>query len=199
MKIFFDTEFTGLRKNTTLISIGLIDDNGRSFYAEFTDYDKSQCDDWIKEHVIDNLLYKHFDKEGEPNTISIFGNKYYAKGDKQYIKNQLTEWLSEYDSVELVSDVCHYDMVLFIDLFGTAFDLPKNVNPACHDINQDIANYFDISETQAFDKSRENIIEVYNERIKEWLPESKPIIIDGDKHNSLYDAKVIQQIYNICK
>ena len=106
---------------------------------------------------------------------------------------------SEYDSVELVSDVCHYDMVLFIDLFGTAFDLPKNVNPACHDINQDIANYFDISETQAFDKSRENIIEVYNERIKEWLPESKPIIIEGDKHNSLYDAKVIQQIYNICK
>ena len=84
MKIFFDTEFTGLHKNTTLISIGLIDENGRTFYAEFTDYDKSQCDDWIKEHVIDNLLYKHFDKEGEPNTISIFGNKYYAKGDKVY-------------------------------------------------------------------------------------------------------------------
>ena len=48
--------------------------------------------------------------------------------------------------------------------FDTEFT--KNVNPACHDINQDIANYFDISETQAFDKSRENIIEVYNERIK---------------------------------
>ena len=30
MKIFFDTEFTGLHKNTTLISIGLVDENGRT-------------------------------------------------------------------------------------------------------------------------------------------------------------------------
>ena len=28
MKIFFDTEFTGLHKNTELISIGLIAENG---------------------------------------------------------------------------------------------------------------------------------------------------------------------------
>lgn len=187
MKIFFDTEFTGLHKNTTLISIGLIDENERNFYAEFTDYDKSQCDDWIKEHVIDNLLYKHFDKEGDPNTISIFGNKYYAKGDKRYIKNQLIEWLSEYDSVELVSDVCHYDMVLLIDLFGTAFDLPQNINPACHDINQDIARYYEISEKEAFDFSREEILQ------------NNVIVIDGDKHNSLYDAKVIKTIYEIIK
>ena len=187
MKIFFDTEFTGLHKNTTLISIGLIDENERVFYAEFTDYDKSQCDDWIKEHVIDNLLYKHFDKEGEPNTIAIFGNKYYAKGDKRYVKNQLTEWLSEYDSIELVSDVCHYDMVLFIDLFGTAFDLPQNVNPACHDINQDIARYYELSEKEAFDFSREEILQ------------NNAIVIDGYKHNSLYDAKVIKTIYEIIK
>ena len=183
MKIFFDTEFTGLHKDTTLISIGMVDEDNNSFYAEFIDYDRYQVDEWIKEHVIDNLLYKHFDKEGEPNTISIFGNKYYAKGDKRYIKNQLIEWLSEYDNVELVSDVCHYDMVLFIDIFGSAWDLPRQINPACHDINQDIANYYHISETEAFDESREGIINEFN------------ITIEGDKHNSLYDAKVIKTIY----
>ena len=37
MKIFFDTEFTGLHKNTTLISIGLVAENGKKFYAEFND------------------------------------------------------------------------------------------------------------------------------------------------------------------
>lgn len=52
MKVFFDTEFTGLHKNTTLISLGCVDENGRTFYAEFTDYDKSQVDDWINENVI---------------------------------------------------------------------------------------------------------------------------------------------------
>ena len=55
MKIFFDTEFTGLHKNTTLISMGLIDENARTFYAEFSDYDKSQCDNWIKDNVIKHL------------------------------------------------------------------------------------------------------------------------------------------------
>ena len=45
MKIFFDTEFTGLHKNTTLISIGCIDEAGRTFYAEFIDYDRSQYDE----------------------------------------------------------------------------------------------------------------------------------------------------------
>ena len=62
MKLFFDTEFTGLHKDTTLISIGIISEDERTFYAELTDYDKSQVDDWIKENVIDNLLLK--DKEG---------------------------------------------------------------------------------------------------------------------------------------
>ena len=92
-----------------------------------------------------------------------------------------------YDSVELVSDVCHYDMVLLIDLFGTAFDLPKYINPACHDINQDIARYYEISETEAFDFSREELLQ------------NNAIVIEGDKHNSLYDAKVIKTIYEIIK
>lgn len=55
MKVFFDTEFTGLYKNTMLISIGLISEDRRCFYAELTDYDEAQCSDWIKEHVIANL------------------------------------------------------------------------------------------------------------------------------------------------
>ena len=64
-------------------------------------------------------------------------------------------------------------MVLFVDIFGDAWSIPDVVNPACHDINQDIANHFDISKSQ------------------------KIINIEGDKHNALYDAKVIKEIYEI--
>ena len=39
MKVYFDTEFTGLKKDTTLVSIGLISETHKAFYAEFTDYD----------------------------------------------------------------------------------------------------------------------------------------------------------------
>lgn len=193
MKIFFDTEFTGLHKDTTLISIGLIDKNGRTFYAEFLSYDKSQCDNWIKDNVIQHLKY--------PHVIDNWNNKdsehFECVGYTYYIRKWLDAWLSRYEEVELISDVCHYDMVLFIDIFGDAFSLPDNVNPACHDINQDIAKHFNISECEAFDLSREEIIKTYNEKIKEWWPEYEIKDIDGDKHNSLYDAKVIKEIYKM--
>lgn len=57
MRLFLDTEFTGLHQHTTLISIGIVSADGRKFYAEFTDYDKNQIDVWLKENVLDNLLY----------------------------------------------------------------------------------------------------------------------------------------------
>ena len=180
MKIFFDTEFTGLIKNTSLISLGMIDEDGRTFYAEFLGYNSYQVDDWIQENVINNLKYKTcFD-----NWCNEDFEHFECVGYTYYIRKLLNDWLSKYDEVELVSDVCHYDMVLFIDIFGTAFNLPKNVNPACHDINQDIAKYCHISEREAFDYSRENILKFSN------------INIDGNKHNALYDAKVIKEIYN---
>ena len=181
MKIFFDTEFTGLHKDTTIISIGLIDENGRTFYGEFSDYDESKCDNWIRENVIKHLKWS---KEVQvEDFVNIYDNDWEAFGSKEYIKIVLSEWLSKYDDVELVSDCCHYDMVLFIDIFGDAWSIPDVVNPACHDINQDIAKYFEISEREAFDLSREKIIEKVN--------------IEGNKHNSLYDAKVIKEIYKI--
>lgn len=33
IKIFLDTEFTGLTQNTSLISIGLVAETGEEFYA----------------------------------------------------------------------------------------------------------------------------------------------------------------------
>ena len=183
MNIFFDTEFTGLHKDTTLISIGCVDENNRTFYAELTDYDKYQINDWIQDNVINNLkLPKHgcYNYNQEHTWTNV-------KGNKDTVEVALRDWLYDYKDVQFVSDVSHYDMVLLINLFGTAFDLPTNVSPSCHDINQDIANYYGISEREAFDKSREDILREHN------------ITVNGDKHNALYDAKVIKEIYNIVK
>ncbi|MGF7219091.1 hypothetical protein GGR92_005271 [Spirosoma lacussanchae] len=66
MKIFLDTEFyAGFRKPLfgksrhfiDLISIGLVDDTGRTYYAiskEF-DLDKAWADDWVRENVLKPL------------------------------------------------------------------------------------------------------------------------------------------------
>jgi uncharacterized protein YlaN (UPF0358 family) len=183
MKLFFDTEFTGLHKNTTLISIGIVSEGGKSFYAECNDFDISQCDDWIMKNVVSNLYNyyvtkrKSSDWESGVADTQIFGAK-------KEVTFALKDWLQQFDSVQFVSDVCHYDFVLLIDLFGGAFDLPENVNPACHDINQDIAKYYGISEKEAFDMSREAI-----------LAEKETWVNTECKHNALYDAIVICAIY----
>lgn len=195
MKLFFDTEFTGLHKNTTLISIGIVDERGRRFYAELVDYDENQVDDWIRENVIDNLWIV--------NTGLIFGTGQYdpltttSRGDTSFVKNALKVWIEEggYDTVEWVSDVCHYDFVLLVDLlYGHALDIPYLKHSAvCHDINQDIARFFNISQIEAFDKSREEIVTEL-QKISDFN-----LITSGKKHNALYDAEVISDIYNLIK
>ena len=186
MKVWFDTEFTGLHKNTTLISIGLVNEYDETFYAEFTDYDESQCDDWIKENVLNNLQFKNMTSDRWAETFMVDEDRHTrVRGNKDFVRYNLELWLSRYsDEIQLISDVSHYDMVLFIDIWGGAFDIPDNVCASCHDINQDIARFYDITESRAFDISREEIIK-----------DSK-YEVDGTKHNSLYDAKVIRAIYN---
>lgn len=186
MKLFFDTEFTGLHKNTTLISLGIVSEDGRRFYAEFRDYDKKQVDSWLKENVIDNLLFggdiitTATDMTLNSGETEVISYSYKMSDSKENIKAELKRWLSQFNEIQFVSDVCHYDFVLLIDMFSGAFDLPKNICPACHDINQDIADWYRISEKEAFDKSREEIVS------------------NGAscrKHNALYDAEIIKAIY----
>ena len=196
MKVFFDTEFTGLYKDATLISIGLVSEDNKSFYAEFTDYDEAQLNDWLKENVIAHLYKTKGVPDGEDMSD-------YHVGSKKEIADALAEWFAQFDSVELVSDVCHYDMVMLTDIFGTAFDLPKNVSPSCYDINQDIAAHYNITQTEAFDKSREEILSKLDKISKIVADKSGDLVvatlgyssITGDKHNALYDAKVIKGIY----
>ena len=182
MNLYFDMEFTGLRKNTTPISIGIVSDNGKRFYAEFCDYDKSQCSDWIKENVIshtiiggDSNLAKKLEEESNIKVVT---------GSKSSIRYELSDWLQQFSDVQFISDVSHYDFVLLIDIFGDAFDLPDNVSPACYDIHHDIARYYNITDSEAFNKSREEIISEIGQQI------------DGEKHNALYDAEVIKGIYD---
>lgn len=187
MLLFFDMEFTGLRKNTTPISLGIASEDGKKFYAEFTDYDESQCNDWIKENVIKNLKLAGMgvgvsDTDENPPLRIVMG-------DKRYIRQEANEWLRQFNKIQFVSDVCHYDFVLLIDLLtngGTALDLPENISAVCHDLNMDIARHFHVSDREAFDMSREKIM---NDLCK------TEDIVTGNKHNSLYDAEVIKAIY----
>jgi len=186
MKVFFDTEFTGLHQNTTLISIGFIAETGETFYAEFTDYESSQVDDWIKENVIANLLL------GRPDTSYPVGIPKPAdetvKGyTRNVIVNDLKDWLykiadkylSHDGKMEVWSDCLSYDWVLLCEPFGGALHIPE----CLYYIPFDLATLFKAKDIDP-DISREKFAfgEVYAEMLTQ-------------KHNALWDAKVIKACY----
>ena len=51
MLVFLDTEFTDFAL-PDLISIGLVAENGREFYAERTDYRRAECNDFVRATVL---------------------------------------------------------------------------------------------------------------------------------------------------
>ena len=173
MKIFFDTEFTGLHQSTTLISIGLIAETGESFYAELTDFDKTQLNDWLKENVIKNL-------ELQNTRPQILRYNEYTKqttlfSDTKMLKSELETWISQFETVEIWSDCLSYDWVLFNHIFGDAFSIPKNV----YYIPFDICTLFKIKGIDP-DISREEFANMKESSVK---------------HNALWDAKVIRECY----
>jgi len=174
-KLFFDTEFTGLHQKTTLISIGIVAESGETFYAEFTDYDKSQVDEWLQKNVIENLYLSETDN-------AAYLEKWRLIGSAAEIKTALEIWLSQFESVQIWSDCLSYDWVLFCQIWGHAFNIPKNIYyipfDICPLLLEKIGNP---------DISREEFAGEVN---------IENFVTNTSKHNALWDAYIIRECYN---
>lgn len=196
-KLFFDTEFTGLHQATTLISLGIISECGKTFYAEFTDYDKAQIDDWLENNVISNLLLsKNIDESvgkfywRNSNDISV--DNFECIGLSWMVANNLEAWLSQFGDVEMWSDCLSYDWVLFCELFGHAFKIPKNV----YYIPFDICTLF-LTKGIDPDVSRERFAtNVFSENDEPLFFDENKNLLETKKHNALWDAFIIRECYN---
>lgn len=190
MEVFLDTEFTGLHKGTTLISIGLVANDGRYFYAELNDYDRAQVDEWIQENVINNLTmrkpkpgedeyytaFRHINNPAPNNFFDGYSIKF--RGTMNDVKCELTRWLQQFDKVEIWSDCLAYDWVLFNDIWGHALKIPSNI----YYIPFDICTLFKMKGIDP-DINREAFAEV--DKIEEAV-----------KHCAIWDAQVIMACYN---
>ena len=115
---FFDTEFTGLRKDTTLISIGIVSDTGDRFYAELTDYDEGMCDEWIEKNVLDHLVLSGNAELEE--SLAADNKTTTVIGSKADVCCELMEWLEmDANSLSVIgysSDFCAF-LAFFADFF----------------------------------------------------------------------------------
>lgn len=120
MKYFLDTEFieSGPSRPIELISIGVVSEDGREFYAVSCEYNASHASDWVKENVLATL-------ETNLTRYSI-----------PAIGSGVIEFIGDDLKPEFWGYYADYDWVVFCQIFGTMMDLPKGFPMYCRDIKQ---------------------------------------------------------------
>ncbi|MEL6592610.1 MAG: 3'-5' exoribonuclease [Bacteroidota bacterium] len=122
-KLFIDTEFTDLRQNAALISLGIVADDGKSFYAEFTDFSVEQASDYVRTDILPLLELRN----QEEGFVEKQDGNWRMKGTRQMITAELKNFLAQFSQLICWLDYTAYDWVLFCELFGGSFHLPSNL------------------------------------------------------------------------
>ena len=177
MNLYYDAEFTGLRQHTSLISLALVSDDGRAFYAEFSDYNRDQLDDWLRDNVLAHCRWLTRDNarpgchEEEGLTLCF--------GDSEQIRTALSQWLTQWERVEIWADCPSWDWVLFCELFGGAFNIPDNI----YYLPFDLVTLF---------KARGLSPDTERQQFTGLQPSGA----EGQRHNALFDARLLRAAYH---
>lgn len=125
MKYWLDCEFIEDGKTIDLVSIGIVSEDERYYYAISNEFDESKASDWVKENVLTQI------KE----------ESYIYKKPRNLIKNEILGFVfnanyTSSDKPEFWAYYADYDWVCLCQLFGTMMDLPKEFPRYCKDIKQ---------------------------------------------------------------
>ena len=130
--IFFDTEFTGIILDPRLISIGLVSECGREFYAELSDtYEVNQCEPFVLEAVLPHLH--------GGDALMTMGK----------LSLRLGNWIEGFDeAVQLATDSLSWDWPWIQEIFCEPYTWPENLDgkPLILDQSPD----FNIAKENAF-------------------------------------------------
>jgi hypothetical protein len=106
MKIYFDTEFIEDGNTIDLMSIGMVREDGLTYYAELAECDLTRADEWVQKNVIPHLL----------------GGKW--RMSRATVKSDLLAFAGE--APQFWAYYASYDWVALAQLFGRMIDLPSH-------------------------------------------------------------------------
>lgn len=130
MRYFFDTEFMEDGLRIELLSIGVVDENGRQFYAENAEADLSRANEWVIDNVVPHLWRtKRHEDVG-------WGRGGPAGGlmTRAEIGRELRRFVGE--RPEFWAYYADYDWVAICQLYGRMVDLPESWPMFCRDVKQ---------------------------------------------------------------
>jgi hypothetical protein len=124
-RYFYDCEFIEDGRTIDLVSIGVVDENGREFYAISTEFDDSKAIPWVRRNVLDKL----------PSP----SDKAYRS--RERIRDDLFAFLMEpirgrAEQMELWAWFAAYDHVVLAQLWGAMPALPREIPRYTKDLRQ---------------------------------------------------------------
>ena len=120
-RYFYDTEFIEDGTTIELISIGLVDETGREFYAVSTDFDPARAIPWVRQHVLPQL----------PSPADR------AWRSRTRIRDDLLAYLTAPgEDIQLWAWYAAYDHVALCQLWGAMPALPRAIPRFTHELRQ---------------------------------------------------------------
>lgn len=191
-RYWLDTEFIDDGRTIDLISIGIVCEDEREYYAQSCEFDHRKASDWVKNNVLSHLqmcehagvthgiqgLYRadrayHRQQDGQCFDQQRVPIQSCPWRSREHIREEIKIFLdpTRYGKPELYGWCSAYDFVTFCQLFGTMMALPDGYPHYIRDL-QHVLDEQDISD--------------------EKLPQQ-----EGGLHNALSDAKHIKRLWEI--
>lgn len=124
VKYFLDTEFieSGPNHPIYLLSIGIVAEDGREFYAVVSDAPRDKANDWVTANVLPHLF------------APLISDAYSSRHGR--IAGLIKKFIGDDPRPEFWGYYADYDWVVFCQIFGAMIDLPKGWPMYCNDLKQ---------------------------------------------------------------
>lgn len=134
--IYFDTEFIEDGRTIELISIGLVRDDGATYYAVSADMPirRIRKHDWLMENVVPGLPKVYGDARNYMPRRWLFNYAAPEVKPRSVIASEIVAFAGP--SPEFWAWYADYDWVVLCQLFGTMLDLPDGWPMFCRDLRQ---------------------------------------------------------------
>lgn len=145
MKIYYDTEFLDDGRLVRLISIGMVREDGKTYYAVNSDLMlmiTAAQHPWLKEHVLSSLpvFYKKDAANIKSSSIPIWDHYHpdfkYVKP-KDVIALDVAEFIRAVYDPSLWAWFAAYDHLVLSQLYGRMIDIPPGIPQRTNDLAQE--------------------------------------------------------------
>jgi hypothetical protein len=141
VRFWYDTEFLEDGKTIELISIGIVAEDGREYYAVNKDapWKRIKKQPWLMENVVPSLPHGHGDRRLHMPKSWLVDFADPLVKPKDHIASAVVSFINPHPlaQIELWADYGAYDHVVLCQLWGTMIDLPEGMPMFTHDIQQE--------------------------------------------------------------